>query len=273
MVKTLTDPFQIHMYMRTNCGLDPHQYLINDQSVVDTHVGFTIHNPHITKIQVKFGTVNGGLDIKCTKLLSLKNLPSHVMGNFGIVGGKLTSMEGAPELVQGHVDILGCKQLVSLKGFPIQVGGHVSIDRAAINSTQLQYLPRHIKGSLYINQCVNLFDLQGAPAQIDDTLDLRVCPIRSLNGFEGCGNKLVLDYDPNLPLLKSLLAQQGVYLLNRGGHTSGPFIIDTNDIMEVINKYAGKGKSAMLNAALDLKKLGKHMNPQMDNPFEHNAKW
>lgn len=273
MVKTLTKPDQIQAYLLKYFHLAPEQYEIHDDHSVTVKDEVMCPSSQLRSLQVKFRTVQGDFHLHCSSLQTLHNMPEQIQGDLTIRGGKFTSMEGAPHTVTGSVDLLGCKQLASLQGFPSQTGG-INIDGAAINSSQLKYLPRHVPGRLYINRCLNIFDLHGLPTRIDRDLDLRLCPISSLDGFEGCGGQLVVDYSPQMPLLKSLMAKDGVMLVNRGGYTAGMFIIDTREITEELNKFKGQGKVALLNAALALKKLGEKYLPSAGtNPFLKNAKW
>ena len=68
-----------------------------------------------------------------------------------------------------------------------------------------------------------------------------------------------LNYEPDLPLLKTLVA-------NRVEFTTGKTRVSWDRIMQcqdILNKYAGKGKRVIFDAQKDLEDAG----------FEENARW
>lgn len=274
MVKTITNSDKIQEYLHDYFNLHPHEYTINNDGVVDvykTHVNLI--NFKIQQLHVKFGVIHGNFHLECKKLRSLVNIPHTVQGDLTIQYGNLESLEGCTQYVYGSVNIQSCG-VSSLTGFPINVGGAIKLDDLNINGSELKHLPRVVKGSLYINYCYSVRDLEHLPTQIQGRLDLRNSLVQSLTGFEGCDDRLIMDYMPTMPLLRGLLAQKGITLFNRGIHTQGWYSINVNNISDIINKYKGKGKQAMLNAALDLKKLGQAIDPEAEvNPLAQNARW
>jgi hypothetical protein len=81
--------------------------------------------------------------------------------------------------------------------------------------------------------------------------------------------ELRISWHPNLPMLRCLMAQK--------------VVISPSAYTPVLNsifndpRWAGKGKTGMLNCALELKKQGQLLADQSDlggeNPFLQNAKW
>ena len=65
-------------------------------------------------------TYNGNLDCSNNKLTSLEGAPEVVKGNFDCSYNKLTSLEGAPEVVEGDFDC-SHNNLTSLEGVPYAV--------------------------------------------------------------------------------------------------------------------------------------------------------
>lgn len=91
--------------------------------------------------------------------------------------------------------------------------------------------PRTVTGYYKVDHNL-LQDLQGAPDHV--------------------GGKFQVTYAPDLPLLRTLVASE-VWLQGRPPEV----------VIRIMNKYAGGGKSVMLNAAMELKKAG----------YREHAKW
>jgi hypothetical protein len=144
----------------------------------------------------------------------------RVDGLFLCSGNQLTTLEGSPQ----HVGVLfHCdhNKLTDLKGAPTQVGGGFWCSNNMLTS------------------------LQGAPDHVGGSLQCNGNPLKSLDGMPSVlKGQIWLDYDAHLPLLR-LLEASGFVL---------SFAPD--QVKNILNKYTGKGKSHMLNLALELKQAG-----------------
>ena len=153
----------------------------------------------------------------------------------------------------GVVHVAGNVRLKSqLSQLPVQFG-HVDgeFHCQSKNLTSLQSAPLHVGGDFYCggNQ---LTTLQGAPDHVGGDFYCADNPLMSLQGApDHVGVDFVCTYDDQLPLLRLIM-----YKSIR--------IWDAPDaVMIIMFKYAGKGKTHMLNCALELKQAG----------YAGNAKW
>lgn len=151
--------------------------------------------------------------------------------------------------VQGSVT-LNPKKIVSQ--LPVQFGRVTGNFHCHKNQlVTLQGAPTHVTESFScaVNQ---LQSLDGAPSHVRGNFSCNDNPLKSLQGApEYVGSTWYLDYDPELPLLRTL-------------NTKRVFMWPVPEAVAVIlKKYAGRGKSHMLNCALELKKAG----------FVGNASW
>lgn len=178
------------------------------------------------EIPVQFGVVTG--DFWCRKkgLVNLKGAPTWVGGQFMCQSNKLQNLAHAPNHVGSSMH---CSQnwLSTLTGAPDHVGGSFVCHL------------NHIK------------NLEGAPKHISNRLVATMCPLENLQGIPDGLSELELSWDEELSLLRALTAQQ---IKLDGAPTQ---------VKEIMDKYAGQGKSGALNCALELKKAG----------FEGNARW
>jgi hypothetical protein len=174
--------------------------------------------------------------VSCTgnvvlKKITVTHLPvqfKQVDGYFDCSNNQLTSLEGAPSEVGRWVDCSN-NQLTSLAGAPSDVGGMFACTH---------------------NQ---LTTLVGAPNSISNTFYCSNNPLESLQGMPTFLKKLFITYDPNLPLLRGLYAQE-IELYPR---------LEDKRIETILNKYAGQGKQGVIRCQKELIAAG----------FEGNAKW
>lgn len=173
-----------------------------------------------TKIKVRAdGTVDvdgeGGLVFKDDSGVTWSNLPFK----FGKFRGNLM-MTGAG--------------LETLEGFPEEI----------------------IDGRLVVSRN-NLKNFKGGPKRADNGVSARNMPyLASLDGFPTQINGWVrLDYDPNLPLLRTLVAKKGILLFPTGERITR--------IENIMDKYAGQGRAAVIDCKRALVAAG----------FEGNARW
>ena len=161
---------------------------------------------------------------------------SGVVDAHGTVEAKEDSLTHIP--VQfGRVHTFNLRRqprLTSLVGSPVHVSGEYKVKSNAI--TDCEGAPVHVGAHCWISGA-NLISLAHLPMQ-------------------GARSFTIL-WTPKLPLLRLLDARQ-VQWGNYVGYAE-----QVQTVREIMNKYVGKGKTHMLNCALELKKAG----------FVENAKW
>ena len=160
---------------------------------------------------------------------------SEVNSSFSAVGKGLVTLLGAPEKVEGYFDVASNK-LETLRGGPKWVGGDFICWKNQLSS--LEAAPEHVGGAfiIYANPLVSL---EGMPQKI--------------------GVKLALSYDPELPLLRTLVAPH-IEL------STGPKVVSWDRLLlceEILNKYAGQGRAGAIDCKRALVAAG----------FEGNARW
>lgn len=88
----------------------------------------------------------GSIDCKGLGLTSLEGAPEKVEGSFFCHYNQLTSLEGAPKEVKGTFDC-SYNELTSLEGCPHKV--HRDFDCSNNKLTSLEHAPEYIGGKLY----------------------------------------------------------------------------------------------------------------------------
>jgi hypothetical protein len=160
----------------------------------------------------------------------------EVKGMFNVSSMGLKSLEGAPTSVTEVFSVARNSNLESLKGGPIEVGED------------------------YTAYSCKLTNLIGAPKKVGGAFMVFKNPLTSL---EGCPDHIAgtmsLDYEPDLPLLRTLVALHVDFTPGQA-KVSWDKVIQCHDIL---NKYAGQGKRAMFDCQKDLEDAG----------FEENARW
>lgn len=107
--------------------------------------------------------------------------------------------------------------------------------------------------------CPRLTSLVGAPKEVF-VFESTVCDFRDLMGFPESCEWAHLDYEINLPVLRLLQVSSKTHFW--GSELSKGASLEVQNILND-PQWKGKGKSGMLNCALELKKAG----------FGGNAKW
>jgi len=99
------------------------------------------HAPH---------TVSGTVDFEhCSRITSAEGCPqTGVEGLFFKNCFALRSLKGCPKKVNGHFDLKSCINLKTLEGCPEEIGGDFLLGECRLDS--LKYLPKIVKGSIYI---------------------------------------------------------------------------------------------------------------------------
>jgi hypothetical protein len=144
--------------------------------------------------------------------------------------------------VQGSVT-LNPKKIVS--ELPVQFGrvsGHFHCHKNKL--VTLQGAPTHVTESFWCDTN-QLQSLDGAPTYVGGDMSCSPNPLKSLQGApEHVGRTWYLDYDPDLPLLRTLNVQRF-------------FMWPVPDgVAEILSKHKGAGKPGALKAAAELIKAG-----------------
>jgi hypothetical protein len=190
--------------------------------------------------------------------VTLKSLWRKLPVQFGVVtgfflcaGSQLHTLEGAPHSV-GDVFDCSSNALTHLTHAPRHVGKHFRCSDNLIQS--LQHAPTHVSG--YFNCAQNrLTNLLHAPTYVELNFTCHGNPLTSLKGMpEHVGNTIWITWDPQLPLLRTLVAKE-VQFMNQNSQSV--------TVDKILNKYVGQGKPGAIRAAGELIKAG----------FKENARW
>ena len=205
----------------------------------------------LAKLPVEFGHVSGHFDCSSTRLKSLEGAARSVGGSFLCYNNDLRTLVGAPVSVGGDC-LCSNNRLGSLRGAPTSVKGEFTCFRNLLKD--LTYAPTSVGGSFRCgwNQ---LTSLQGAPNHVGGHFDCANNPLTDLIHLpDQIPGKIVLTYNTHLPLLRCLVAHEGVRSLEA-----------PPKVMDILNdpKYMGKGKAASLACAALLIRAG----------YRDNARW
>lgn len=212
--------------------ITPDDYVVDSQGVVHVHSSlFMFKSTPNRMLPVQFAVVLGDCIFADRQLKSLKGAPHTVMGDFDCSMNALTSLAHAPKTI-GSGAQFRCdgNKLTSLAHVPTNVSTLVCNNNLLTN---LQDVP----------PCGMLWATEN--------------PFTSFKHTPDHIAELVISYDVNLPLL-GLLSVKKIEFEHDPDDS-----IQSKQVEEILNKYVGKGKSHMLNLALELKQAG----------FEGNAKW
>jgi hypothetical protein len=134
-----------------------------------------------------------------------------------------------------------------------EFAGNLGLTGAGL--TSLEGFPKEIsEGSLHVSQN-RLTNFIGGPKRVEDSVVARDNPLTSLDGFpQEIGTNVRLTYSPNLPLLRTLVANLVVLF---------PHNDTTDKIEKIMDKYSKEGKRGVIRCQKELISAG----------FEGNAKW
>jgi len=93
----------------------------NDGSINVNNGGVWMAEKGLTKIPIKFGTVNGIFHCGGNELTTLENCPDRIFGHFYCFGNRIESFVGGPRAVKGRFDASHNPLLISFEGFPTQI--------------------------------------------------------------------------------------------------------------------------------------------------------
>ena len=114
--------------------LNIRNYTINNDMTVDVDGDVEILNKKFKKIPFKFNEINGNFYIhNNSNLISLKNSPKKIVGNFNCMFNKLNSLKHSPDYVENNF-ICKFNHLESLEYLPNYIGGTVDATHNNINT-------------------------------------------------------------------------------------------------------------------------------------------
>ncbi len=153
----------------------------------------------------------------------------------------------------GGTLMLANNKLTTLKGCPQHVGYSFECEQNEL--TSLEFGPKTV-GANYNCSRNELKDLTHAPAHVPGVFNCALNPLESLEGFpEFIGKAVYISYSPDLPLLRTLVAQSIIFWPT----------VATQGVAarEILNKYAGQGRRGAFDCRRELRAAG----------FEGNARW
>jgi hypothetical protein len=202
------------------------------------------------------------IELKFNKYFKHSGVVTHIDPETGLidVDGYVTLKRMVTRLPVSFGSITGSficsdNKLTTLKGAPSHVGGVFDCSMNAL--TSLVHSPEYVGRDFYCGRN-KLTNLKGAPEEVGVEFNCNGNPLTSL---EGAPNVIpawfVVSYSPDLPLLRTLVAKQGVWLnWGLGGHS------EVEDILQD-PEFKGKGKAGAIKCAIALIKAG----------YKENARW
>ena len=133
----ITDRQEILLWLEENCaGPNLNPEFNDDNSInLDSHVQV---KPEVARIEINFRRVTG--DFYCGgELTSLVGCPRRVDGDLNVTNTRITSLEGAPEIVT-NIYANHCRLLTTLRGAPKQC--NILSIMGSFFCTDLQNLPK-----------------------------------------------------------------------------------------------------------------------------------
>lgn len=184
------------------------------------------HINDLHKIPVPLGEIRADVNLHDAYLTTLENGPTHVMGNFRISHNRLTSLAHAP----------------------LRVDGNMSVQHNMLKTLDAAHC--EITGDLDVR--FNLLeDLAGCP-QVQLLWATRNPTLTRIHQVPDQAAYMLITYSHNLNLLRLLEYKGEIRFVDV------PTMEQFTAIKSIFEnpKYAGKGKSVMLNVALELRKAG-----------------
>jgi hypothetical protein len=185
------------------------------------------HSIDLHKIPVPLGVIRADVHLNDAHLTTLENGPTHVMGKFHISHNQLTSLAHAPSHVDGTL-MAQHNKLTTLDAAHCQIRGDLDVRFNLLQD--LADCPQ-VKGLLWATKNPHLTHISQVPDQVA---------------------YMMITYSHNLNLLKLLEFKGEIRFADV------PTMDQFTDLKNIFAnpKYAGKGKSMMLNVALELRRAG-----------------
>ena len=187
-------------------------------------------------------------DFYCAdNLTSLEGAPSVVNGYFSCAGNKLTSLAGAPSVVNGGFSCYNNK-LTSLEGAPSVVNGDFACSNNKL--TSLEGAPSVVNGIFYCSNN-NLTSLEGAPSVVKGNF---YCYSNNLTSLAGI-HKIVKEIHGFANFYDNPIKSNVLGLMRIKGLTR--VILANKQVENILNKYLTgdrdiiKCQSELLDAGLE----------------------
>jgi len=130
------------------------------------------------------------------------------------------------------------------------------------NLITLEGCPQTVKYNFYCDHN-QLTSLEGGPEEVGGNYSCYGNPLTTLAGLPTTPfTSIYLTYSPTLPLMRTLIARDITF------YEFNKYII-IQQIQELLNSYAGQGKSGMMKCSSELLTLGKKFGLDL----RHNARW
>lgn len=237
---------------------------INEEKEVNL-IGMMVNDRRLITPETANGHWQGEFNCRHRSLSSLKGAPKMVNGDFDCVDNELETLKGAPEIVTGSFDCSNNK-LTTLEGAPRKIGNYFSCRKNQLSS--LKGSPAVIKGTFDCSDN-KLTSLEGIPEKVGNCyisgniLTSLVGAPKIINGDFGCENNKLIS-------LKDI--HKIINKINGGFHHSGNpikshvlglLLIDgLNEVTghhnwsKILNRYLGKGRKGMLDCQNELIDMG-----------------
>lgn len=148
------------------------------------------------------------------EVTSLLGMPKYVKGKVDLQGTSITSLQEAPEVVEGDFNCLQCTKLTSLKGAPKKITGTFYLSEFKSISNLSDLSDTTIGGSIHITNNYSLTSLKGLNVKkVNGYLSLLSC--EGLSDLSGCPvevTKYVTLDNTNITSLKNGPEKIGEYL-------------------------------------------------------------
>ena len=171
--------------------------------------------------------------------------------------------DGRVNVTHGMVELLNLHKFSKL---PVKFGKvHGSFYCNNNELTSLENCPHEV-GGIFDCSGNNLTSLEGGPETVGLNFVCKGNPLASLKGAPSSINRLFyLDYDPKLPLLRTLAAKDGV-LFSQESHDKYPYAIR---LERVLYEFRGQGKAGVLKCSHALLTLEKEIGVDIRD----NIRW
>lgn len=169
------------------------------------------------------------------------------------VNGSYKIHEDLSVSVQGTVTPLNRSRMFPDRKLPVQFHTVTNMYVDNMDLISCEGMP-HTVEKIWLNHNP-IQSLEGGPTHVGEYFNITFTQLANLDHFPDHTGAVSLDYDAQMPLLRCLNADK-IYWPNM-------FKTPPQQLQDIFNKYAGEGKKAMLNCALELKKAG----------FAGNARW
>lgn len=194
--------------------------------------------------------VDGTFDAYTNKIESLKGGPKEVTGDFFVSDNYLTSLEHGPKIVKGSY-FCSNNLLTDFTGSPEEIGDDFVC--GGNKNESFKGAPKKVGGSVLAKESKHLVSFDGIPSA--NLIDLTDCGIRSLVGANkhfDCKSLILTRNWVEEGGLGLLLVKNLQYIKVGGVSSTDATYKKFAKAIDIINKYLGKGRSAMLECQDEL---------------------